>query len=137
MSWFNPAYGSLTNILANEVLDLFTITNGANYLKVFAIPVTPWASITVSGAYIVVPNGGSPYTVTMTADQLRLIANAITHHLSTGSVNSTVNGVAVVTDGGTGGVDVTVAAVSYTYLLTNDQARQLAAALNHYCTTNP
>jgi hypothetical protein len=134
MSAFSQ-YASITNILLNEIFDLFTVKNGVNYLKVFAAPVTQMTNYPTSGAYIVVPNGGSPYTVLMTNDQLRLIANAISSHLATGSVNTTVNGVTVATDSGSGGVNVTVTAVPYTYLLTNVQARSMAMAVNHYNVT--
>src|SRR5689334_19318998 len=106
-------------IFLNEALDIYSLVNGPNYFKVWAAPETDWGAVLLSGCYIVVPNGGTQFTVYLNDDQTRQMANALAHHVVTGFVNTTINGVSIVTSGN--GVNVTVVSISYTTFLSNNE----------------
>ncbi len=134
MVTFNPvATFANGKIFLNEYLDIFSLINGAQYFKVWAAPVSDWSSTPDSGAYLVVPNGGTSVTVFMDNDQIRQLSSALGHHVVTGQVSAVINGVSVVTSGD--GVNITVDSIAYTTFLTNDQAQQLSHALAHYTVT--
>ncbi len=131
---FQPQYATVAQVFQNEAFDVFTLTNGPNYFKVFAAPTNIWGFGPLSGVYIGVPNSGSLFTVFLTQDQTRQMANALSLHVVTGSINKTVNGVTIATTAG--GVNITVNSISYTTFLTTAQAQQLANAMSLASVTN-
>jgi hypothetical protein len=80
------------------------------------------------GANLIVSGGSA---VRLTTVQLQQFANAIRMHLTTGSTNTTINGVQVVTSGS--GVNITVS--GNTILIPNDDAADLATRVLRYTVT--
>jgi hypothetical protein len=114
---------------------IFTVGGGSAYLTI--------VSAAAGSATVQVPNPDLSVTsITLTADQIRSLANAVEAGLVTGAVETPIAGAIVVSTSNSGAVTIAVplsgtgAGQLYTQSLTPSQAQQLFSSVMLYTVTN-